>query len=143
MIEPNLRLQKPLEDYIEYFEALNMRSVALLSHLALPSLSFQDPYHSVRDRDAAEGLLKARLELHENGRYRVHDFAWGRRAETAYIYWTFIFKPTKQFIGKSKKEAINMEGMSEVLFSTDGKVVAHSDFWGAHDDFNVKGYKST
>jgi len=141
MIEPDLSLQKPLEDYIDYIERLNSRSVGLITNLAEPSLSFQDPYNMIRGVDAAEKLLQHRLKIFERARYKISDFTWGRREKTAYIFWSFIYTPYKKTLSRHAPEQQIIEGVSEVFFSLEGRVESHSEFWGAHDGFDLQAYR--
>lgn len=142
MIEPDLSLQKPLEDYVEYIEKMNIRSIPLLETMSGPLFSLQDPYHTVNGVGDAQKLLARRFEIYPFGRYRVHDFAWGRRSATAYIYWSFFYKVEKQkFLGQKTSEAHDFSGVSEVVFAPDGQILSHSEFWGGHDAFDVKAYQ--
>ena len=141
MIEPNLRLQKYLEDYISWLEKLNERSLGLLGGMCAPNVSFDDPYHGVQGVDAAQVLFGRRLALGDNVHYHVHDFMWGRRESSAYIYWSFSFCE-KVRKGLRRKQGKNMavQGMSEFMFLPDGSIFSLQDFWGAHGDVNLKEY---
>ncbi len=140
MIEPDLTLQKPLEDYVEHIDKLNMRSLLLLGEMFSPSCSFSDPYHNVKGADKAYKILEHRFNVCNEARYKAIDFMWGRREATAYIYWTFIYNQSKAGILRGKGETHSIDVMCEVKFLPDGKVYSHSEFWGAHDGFNVKNY---
>lgn len=143
MIEPNLSLQKPLEDYVEYIEKMNVRSIPLLGNMAGVMFSLQDPYHNVSGVSAAQELLTRRFKLYPTSRYRVSDFSWGRRESIAYIYWNFLYNVEKKsIVGKKSSVQFSFSGMSEVLFSSDGQVLSHCDFWAAHAEFDVKSYKA-
>lgn len=143
MIEPNLSLQKPLEDYVEYIEKMNVRSLPLLVDMAGVLFSFHDPYHSVSGVSAAQELLGRRFEIYPSSRYKVSDFSWGRRESTAYIYWSFLYNVEKRsFVGKKSLTPFSFSGISEIVFSTDGQVLSHCDFWAAHAEFNVKAYQA-
>lgn len=141
MIEPDLNLQKPLEDYIEFIEKLNSRSIPLLGEMVDPILSFQDPYHNIKGFSEVQLLLERRLNICADVRYKVSDFMWGRREATAYIYWNFSYKQKKKSFRKSLADSFLIEGMSELKFYPDGKIFSISEFWGAHDGFDVKSYE--
>ncbi len=135
MINTNLKLQKPLEDYVEYVEKLTVRAIPLLDFISDPSFSLQDPYHNACGRIEAQHLFRHRLETYSNASYRVSDFMWGRREAVAYMYWSFRYVP------KKKPESLIMEGMSELKFLPDGKVYSCCEFWGEHSHFDIKAYK--
>lgn len=124
--------KKPLDDYIEYFEKLNVRSIRLLEKLAEPGMRFKDPFNDVRGIDAVERILQHMFQTLHNPKFKVRDYAWGRwqkeaQGAIAYLRWdmTFEFKGQKHMI----------EGMSEVMFSKDGKVMSHIDHWDAGEQF--------
>ena len=137
MIDPDLRLQKPLEDYVETFDKLIPRAISLFEDLIDDTYVFADPYHRVQGYKGLSNILNARYGLCKSSRYRVHDFMWGRRDNTAYMFWEYTFEVIKR--RKSQVGAIT--GMSELMFTQDGKILSHTDFWGAHDAFDIKTYK--
>ncbi len=140
MIEPDLRLQKPLEDYVEILEKISPRTVDLLDTVCSMSLSLEDPYHNVQGREVSKALLCRRLKLHGDARIRVHDFSWGRREASAYIRWSFVFKPKKSIFKWNVNKDISIEGMSEILFLPELSIGSITDFWSAPDGFNVRAY---
>ncbi len=141
MIQPNLHLQKPLEDYVEYTEKLSLRSIGLLETMSDPSFSFQDPYHNAVGRIEAERTLDHRLRTYKNASYKVSDFMWGRRQDVAYMFWSYRYTPRKKLMERSMPEPLIMEGMSELKFLPDGKIYSCCEFWGEHSGFDIKAYK--
>ncbi len=143
MFEPDLSLQKPLEDYIELFDGLNPRAMDLLDEISTVSLSLEDPYLKVQGRESVKSLWRRRFSLHQGGRYKVHDFSWGRREATAYIRWSFLFKLKKKkglFSKKTSDESLSFDGMSQLVFLPDGQLFSIIDFWGMHSGFNIQDY---
>lgn len=140
MIEPNLRYQKNLEQYIAYWESLNRRSVSLLSSLVDTGFAFQDPYHSTHGAQHAEAVVAHRLFCCERLSMRVSDFAWGQHAGRGYMFWeaTYDFKKRQKLRIVELKDRFS--GVSELLFSSSGRVAAHQDFWGGHANFDVARY---
>jgi hypothetical protein len=143
MISPDLRLQKPLEDYVEFLDSLNARSVPLLGQHAEISMAFQDPIYNVRGMDAAQKIFLHRIALFPDARYRVQDFGWGRRPATAYLRLAFIYSQAVRpsgLLGRLQKESRSVDCMVEVAFSPVGKVCAHTEFWQDNSLFDKKGY---
>lgn len=143
----NLKLQKPLEDYIELFEKATSRSLSLFDTLLDDGFIFEDPYHKSLGIGGFKSLMQGRFALYEKSikdksclRYRVHDFNWGRREDVAYMYWSMIFPVVYKGRRNDAKDA-SFEGMSELILSKNGKLLSHCDFWGRHDVFDVKGYE--
>jgi len=141
MFEHELRLQKPLEEYVEFWEKMNKRSLALLPELVVPGFAFCDPYHNVSGVDAACSLLKHRFEVFKGGRYHVYDFMWGRRQLCAYVHWSFTFQPRKKMFRPMPNDLV-IGGMSKIMFLDDGKVLSHEDFFAAHHAIDLKAYSS-
>lgn len=142
MIDPDLKLQKPLEDYMESLEKCTPRTVMLFENLVDIGFVFIDPYHRCVGSQAFQKLLVGRYELHQKPKYKIYDFIWGRREATAYIKWRYSFElPASRFSRQEKSNRASIEGMSELVFSGDLKLLSHTDFWGEHEDFNTKAYK--
>ncbi len=143
MIEPDLSLQKPLEDYVEYIDKLNIRSIPLLSEMFASSISLSDPYYNVNGAQNICKILEQRFKVCHDARYKVIDFMWGRREAIAYIYWNFIYRPNKKafLLKKDNSEFLNIDVMCEVKFLPNGEIFSHSEFWGEHNAFAAKEYQ--
>ncbi len=141
MIEADLALQKPLEDYVEHIDNLNMRSVFLFSEMFVPSISFSDPYIDIKGASNMQSVFDDRFKLYPDARYKIIDFVWGRREAMAYIYWSFVYMPKNLFGANKYDVASNIDIICEVKFLPDGRVYSHTEFWGKHAEFDIKAYK--
>ena len=121
MNSPNLSLQKPLEEYIHFFERISSRSVRLLEKLAEPGMRFTNPFNDVQGVDAVERVLNKMFVQLGQPRIRVLDHAWGRDGHTVYLRWALS--------GIVKGRELRLGGVSEVTFTPVGKVIAHIDHW--------------
>ncbi len=121
------KLHRGLQDYCEFYEKLNLRSVRLIEKLAEPGMHFKDPFNDVMGVDQVQKIFKHMFENTQNAKFKVIDSAWGDKERTAYIRWNFGYemKGRKYFV----------EGMSEVMFSRDAKVMSHIDYWDAGEYF--------
>lgn len=115
MFSPDLRLQKPLEEFIECFERLSPRSLSLLCGMFAPEAVFEDPYHRAQGSEQIERMLTERLKYYP--KCRIQDFSWGRRQGQAFMMWSVH----------------GMEGISAVSLMPDGMIMSVNEFWGAHD----------
>lgn len=114
---------KVLQDYIAYYESLSPRTLPLLETMAEPGMTFQDPFNTVRGVDVVMRIFEHMFESVETPKFRVLDYGWSERGQSAYIKWIF---------GYSLKGLYReMEGMSEVTFSQGGKIASHVDYWDA------------
>ncbi len=141
MIEPHLRLQKPLEDYVEFWNSLNRRSVPLLSSFVVPGFSFSDPYHCVIGASDVANLFIGRFQICDRASYRVQDFMWGRCENTAYMHWHFHYNPKSRFFEK-KADEIMIAGMSRLTFLPDGVLLAQDDYFSLPNGRELKAYKA-
>lgn len=119
-------LELALQKYVEYYETLTVRSVRLIEKIADPQIVFKDPFNEVEGVDNVVSILRKMFEDVKNPSFTVEDSAWGKDGRTAYIKWAFVFGPDH------KRQQIY--GMSEVMFSPDGLVVMHRDFWDAAEN---------
>jgi hypothetical protein len=119
----HLTLQRPLEDYVVFFENLTHRSLPLLGKYVAPDVRFIDPFNTLTGADRMAAVFEKMFEDTERAKFRVIDTAWGRSGHVAYLRWTMHAVP------KGRKNEIVIEGMSEITFSPDGKVTSHIDHW--------------
>ncbi len=143
MIEPNLRLQKYLEGYVDWLEKLNERSVPLLDGMCAPNISFDGPYHAAQGANDVCSVFEARLLLGERFSFHVYDFAWGRGEGVANLYWRMSFGSSQrtQLVRKRMCE-VSVDGMSRLMFLPDGEIFSIQDFWGEHDSKYFNRYRS-
>lgn len=139
VIEPNLRLQKHLEGYVEFWARSSRRSLGLLSDHVAPNFVFSDPYHRVGGGDV-ERLLAHRFAVFEGGRYEISDFMWGRRDSTAYICWSFRYF---FYVGAFIKRRCDEEffGVSQVSFLPEGEILSQNDVFGISNAALLKCYQ--
>ncbi len=141
LIEPDLHLQKPLEEFCERLEKLNRRSIPVLTSLYSPLCSYNDPYHNVQGLEIIDGLWTRKLDLCSGLNYRVHDFMWGRRGATASVFWSACYSlRRKRLLRRDEADNCVIEGVSELVFATDGAILSYAEFWGRHSEFDVKTY---
>lgn len=130
MNEDSMRFQKNLDEYIDYFESLTLRSVGLISKLADSHVRFSDPFNDVHGVENMQAILEKMFHEVEVPKFQVIDYAWGRNENTAYLKWNF------SYLRKEKKYFCT--GMTELIFNDDGAVTAHIDHWDAASQFYEK-----
>jgi len=116
-----LKFQRPMRDYIIFFEKLSARSVGLLSSVASDNIYFKDPFNEVNGIENVEHIFIHMFKTLEQPRFKVIDYGFGNNSDAGYIRWHFSFT--------SKGKAEGFDGMSEVIFDHDGKVCSHIDYW--------------
>lgn len=118
-INPAMAFQKPLEDYIQYLEKMNLRALPLLEKLAVPGVHYRNPLHDVRGRDAVIDVFRQRLSEGRQ-KFTVIDHAWGHDGQTVYLRWKLVMLNT------GEEDVTN--GMAEIFFANDGQVMVHNDY---------------
>lgn len=117
-----LKFQRPMRNYIEYFEKLTPRSVRLIEKIAAPNMYFKSPINEAHGIEGVEGIFKHIFKTVQNPKLKVMDYGFGQQG-AGYIRWRF------SYVSKGKPQ--NVEGMSEIIFNDDGQIISHIDHWDA------------
>lgn len=120
-----MRMQKPLEEYLDYIERLSKASLYLLEERMDMFCVFQDPIHKVRGKDSVSKIWIARLECLPAAKFKIDDFSWGRKPASAYAHF---------IVGDVG------EGMIEIEFSYEARVISHREFWIGEFPYGGKKY---
>lgn len=111
----------PLAAWAAFWEGLRPSTIPQLRHLCVPEIRFIDPFNDLVGVDRMERLLIHMFDTVTDPRFMVEDQAMGAKA--GYLRW--------RFTGVASGRAITLEGMSEIRFAADGKVILHQDHWDA------------
>jgi steroid delta-isomerase len=118
--------------YADYFERMTPQTVDQLRALAAPDIRFKDPFNDVRGVERMERCMQAMFADATDVRFQVLDRAVN--GATAYLRWRFWFKPKR--LGGTVPWQV--DGMSEVHFDAEGRVVEHIDHWDAASQFYAR-----
>lgn len=125
--QPELRLLRPVEEYLEGLDKLSPRTFVLLEGVTEAGLAFSGPEGEFRGRDAFFKILAERFDRLSGLRYKVQDFCWSRRGDVAYVRLSVHYK-VKTGLLKQATEC-HLEGIAELEFSPEGKIAVHREFW--------------
>ena len=101
-------------------------SLEQLSAVAVDDVHFTDPFNDIHGLDALQKVFE-HTAMHVSAvRFTVHDMAWSET--TAYVRWTMTGRV--RVIGEWR-----VEGVSEIRFADDGRVMSHIDHWDAASQF--------
>ena len=113
---------KAIEAYCEALETAGVETVRRLLELCAADIEFKDPFNHTHSRDGYERVLRHMFKQVRNLRFQVH---WKRGEGRDWVIgWTFSGEVN--VIGR-----INVDGLSEISFDDDLKVVRHIDHWDA------------
>lgn len=115
--------QGTLDDYMLYFQKLNTRSIRLIEKMVEPGVQYKGPFDDVQGVEAFEMVLQKASILRGQSRLHIQDYAWGQAGNVAYVRWTLSY----QILQKVRR----IDGVSELMFSKRGKIMAHHDHWDA------------
>lgn len=115
-----LKFQRPMRDYIEYFETLTPRSIRLIEKIAAPNMYFKDPFNEAHGIEAVERIFEHMFKTLETPKFKVIDYGFGQEG-AGYIRWRFSYA--------SKGKPQSFDGMSEITFNDKGQIISHIDHW--------------
>lgn len=104
----NLTKQIPKEDYLKFYD---------------DSSYFEDPFQKVRGMDKIYNIFEDMYTKLYNPKFIIQECVSNKNV--SYIKWNFTFQ-----MNESSSEN-SFIGLSRVVFSDDGKVLEHVDFWDA------------
>ncbi|MGB1876660.1 MAG: nuclear transport factor 2 family protein [Rhodospirillaceae bacterium] len=114
--------------YVRFYEALSPDTVSDLKSVAHEDVRFKDPFKDVVGLDAYTALLEAMFRAAPDIKFEVLHCAYD--GEACFLRWNS--RGTVKALGK---DAWTVEGMSEIRFAPDGRVLSHIDFWDASAQF--------
>jgi hypothetical protein len=129
MSPPTTAAPDPLP-YIRYYETLSRATVGALRGLAAPGLRFTDPFHDVSGVERVVDMLERMFDALEEPRFAVTDRAVS--GPVWYLRWQFTARP------RGRAAPWTIEGMSEVHYDDQGRVIAHLDHWDSGTQFYAR-----
>ncbi|MBL8698756.1 MAG: nuclear transport factor 2 family protein [Alphaproteobacteria bacterium] len=123
------RLVDALAAYARFYETLSPATLPGIAALLAPNARFKDPFNDVRGADRIVRLLATMYE-HGTPRFEVIDQAVSERA--GYLLWRYTSDP-----GGGRAPWV-IDGMTELRFDADGRVLEHVDHWDAAGQFYEK-----
>lgn len=109
-----------LDHYITLLENLAPANLEQLRELVSDDVHFSDPFNQVAGVEGYLELLREMFQRLDDVRFNVHERV--QHDSIAYLYWTFTAS------SKTTGE-LHFQGTSRLLFTDDGRVASHQDFW--------------
>lgn len=128
-VTPPTEVPLTLRTWIGLFADLDragVPSAAALRGIATEDVRFCDPFNDLRGIEHLRRLLTHTRQQLPGARFEVLDTAWSD--PRAYLRWRMTARV--RVLGDWR-----VEGMSEVRFAPDGRVVEHLDYWDAAGQF--------
>jgi hypothetical protein len=125
---------------IEFFEQMNINSVNQIEALYDPRAEFRDPFNTVTGHEAIRHIFIDMYEQLEQPEFVVtqafeampvaaagSQSAGSDSRHQAFVTWDFNFRFKRFRKGQDQR----VQGSSHLVFSPDGKLLVHHDYWDA------------
>jgi len=116
--------------YIRYYETLSRASVGELRRLASVDMRFADPFNDLRGVERVVAMLERMFDELDEPRFSVIDRAVS--GPIWYLRWRFTARLRR------RATPWTVEGMSEVHYDRQGRVIAHIDHWDSGVQFYAR-----
>ncbi|MBO1923921.1 nuclear transport factor 2 family protein [Thiomicrorhabdus sp. 6S3-12] len=110
-----------LAAYAHAYENLELNTLhSGLGSLLNEQIYFEDPFNRIHGKAETLRLFEHMFATLQEPKFTVLDIAVGQNGN-GYLYWHF------DFLFRQKKQ--QFDGMSKVLFDSEGQVRSHIDYW--------------
>ncbi len=117
-----------VDAYVAFYESLTPETLPNLATVAHEDVRFKDPFNDVvgieRYRTVLADMFEATPDISFEVLHRAYD------GDVCFLRWNC--QATVKALGKAPWK---VKGMSEIRFASDGRVVAHLDYWDASTQF--------
>ncbi len=121
-------LQRALNNYMSFYENLNVDNLQLIDSIFTANAHFKDPFNDVFGIDKIHTVFKNMFSDLDKPTFLVDEVVLNKNI--AYLKW--------QFNAQLKDKPILIVGLSRVIFNTQGLVSEHVDYWDASEQFYMK-----
>ena len=123
-------IRSALDRYARFYETMTRADLAAIERVVTPDVRFKDPFNDVTGSAAMAACMDMAYD-HGMPRFEVLDRAISDRA--GYLLWRYTSTPA----GASQASWV-VEGMSELRFAQDGRVIEHIDHWDSGEQFYLR-----
>jgi steroid delta-isomerase len=120
--------QLVLNDYVSFFENMNIDDLVNLDRFFTSNVHFKDPFNDVYGLDKIHHIFEHMFTKLDNPSFHVDEAVLSN--DIAYIKW--------QFHAQLKSKTMTLIGVSRVVFNDQGLVSEHIDYWDASEQFYMK-----
>jgi steroid Delta-isomerase len=120
-----------LDAVVRFYESLTPATLPQLRHLYAEGALFKDPFNDVRGQDAIEKIF-----VHMFGQLAHPRFIVTTRVaqgSDAFLVWDMTFQ-----LRSKPGEPYSIRGASHLVFTHEGKVSYHRDYWDAAEELYEK-----
>ncbi len=118
-----------LQTYAELFERLGPDGLDELAACLAPEVRFKDPFNQVEGVEPCLAVFRHMFATLVEPRFRVLHHAIA--GDIGYLHWEFEFRTS------TDAEPRRIDGLSQIRFDAQGRVVAHVDYWDPAEQLYV------
>ena len=116
--------QLQTEVYIKFFESLTPQTPkSVYEEIFESQATFEDPFQKVKGVEAIYAVFEHMYQTLVEPKFKVLESIG--EGNIIYLRWDFSYKRDKN------SQETSFMGVSRVLFSENGKVISHIDYWDA------------
>jgi ketosteroid isomerase-like protein len=112
-----------IDRLVAWYQGLSPSSLGSIGELYHESASFQDPFNRVQGQAQIAAVFQHMFDTTQNPAFTVEQVQIDN--DVAWVSWLFSCGL------RGKKIAI--EGVTQLMFAKDGRVMRHRDYWDAAD----------
>ncbi|MES9971844.1 MAG: nuclear transport factor 2 family protein [Candidatus Thiodiazotropha sp.] len=112
-----------IDRLVEWYQGLSPSSLGSIAEFYHESASFQDPFNRVQGPTHIAAVFRHMFETTELPAFIVEQVQID--GDIAWVSWIFNCR--------LRGRKISIEGVSQLIFTTDGRVITHRDYWDAAD----------
>jgi ketosteroid isomerase-like protein len=112
-----------IEMLLDWYQRLSPSSLEIIDRLYHESASFQDPFNHVQGPAQIAAVFQHMFNTTQHPTFVVEQVQ--TEGDIAWVSWRFSC-----LMGGRN---ISIEGVSKLVFTTDGRVIRHRDYWDASD----------
>ncbi len=121
----------PAAAYVAFYEALSPETVSDIDAVVHDDIHFKDPFSDVRGVQTYKRILEDMFLAAPDITFTVRHCAYD--GDVCFLRWT-----SRGTVKKLGSDPWVVEGMSELRFAADGRVVSHIDHWDASTQFYMR-----
>ena len=123
-----MKKKNNIDNYIKLFETLNLENLNKFDDLLDEKIYFEDPFNKVYGIENFKRIFSNTLKKLDNVEFKVLNVI--SKNNIYIIKWEMIF------FAFNKNNSIS--GLSEVVISTNNKIISHVDYWDSYNNFYIK-----
>jgi ketosteroid isomerase-like protein len=117
---------------VGFFETLTPVELVRLDEVYSDDAFFKDPFNEVRGIAAIRAVFEHMYRALAEPRFVVRDMAV--EGDHCFLTWDFLFRFHRFSPGRSQV----VRGASHLVFTADGRISSHRDYWDAAEELYEK-----